>query len=105
MRTDEERLSAMHKRVEQLEERNRNRKTWGITAAVVALSLAIIVFAAIGVDVGVGNSQTLTIGESMSASIFASSAAIGYVVIGILAFILGIGVAILCYRLRRSEKT
>ena len=37
-------------------------------------------------------------------SVFHSSAALGYIVIGLLAFLLGVCVTILCFRLRQLER-
>ena len=43
-------------------------------------------------------------GFEMVASMFGGSAALGYIVIGLLAFVLGVCVTILCFRLRQLER-
>ena len=43
-------------------------------------------------------------GFEMAASMFGGSAALGYIVIGLLAFVLGVCVTILCFRLRQLER-
>ena len=105
MRTDEERLSAMHKRAEQIEHRNHSLKTWGITAVAVAASIALIVLVGLSMPGIVEKTQTLTLDQGMSASVFSSSSILGFVAIGIMAFALGITVTILCFRLKRSQKS
>jgi len=104
MRTDEERLSAMHERAQDLENKKNARITKGIAAVAIAASIVLIVLAAVNIQGTIGYSQGLAHEEGMSASIFASNSAIGFVVIGILAFLLGISVTILCYRLKRNGK-
>ena len=95
MRTDEERLKAMHKRAEQIARRNQVRKAWGITAAAIGMSMPGIV----------DGERSLVQDQGMSASVFSSSSILGYVVIAILAFALGVSVTILCVRLKRARKS
>ncbi len=104
MRTTEERLSAMHERAEQLEYKKNVRKTWAVTAGAIAASFAIIVSVAFAIPSVIDRAQGFTPDESMSASVFASGSMLGFVVIGILAFVLGISVTILCYRIKRYKK-
>ena len=40
----------------------------------------------------------------MNASIFSGTAALGYIVIGILAFVLGVGVTIFCFRFKKKQE-
>lgn len=105
MRTDEERLNAMHKRAEQIEHRNHSIKAWGITAAALVASIALIFFVGMSMPGIVEKTESFTQDQGMSASVFSSSSILGFVVIGIMAFALGIAVTILCFRLRRSQKS
>ena len=43
-------------------------------------------------------------GFETAASMYGGSGALGYIVIGILAFLLGVCVTILCFRLRRMDR-
>ena len=104
MRTNEERIAAMHKRAGELEKENRQRRVRIIQAVSVAACIAAVIALAFFMP---GLSQALVAGESqggMSASIFSESSALGYIVIGILAFLLGAAVTIFCFRLRRWQK-
>ena len=42
--------------------------------------------------------------QSMSGSIFAGSSMLGYLVIGIIAFILGVSVTVFCYQVKKLQK-
>ena len=105
MRTDEERLNAMHKRAEQIENRSRARRMWGISAAAIAASVALIVLVGMSMPGIVDGDRSLVQDQGMSASVFSSSSILGYVVIAILAFALGVTVTILCVRLKRARKS
>ena len=105
MRTDEERLKAMHKRAEQIARRNQVRKAWGITAAAIAASIALIVLVGMSMPGIVDGERSLVQDQGMSARVFSSSSILGYVVIAILAFALGVSVTILCVRLKRARKS
>lgn len=101
MRTDKEFLDAMHARAERIERETRDRRarwiglgaTLGGLAAVVLLALVMPSF----------GTASLSAEASARASLFAESSALGYVVIGVTAFLLGAAVAVLCYRLRKDR--
>ena len=104
MRTNEERIAAMHKRAAELEKEKRQRTAAIIQAVSVAACFAAVIMLAFLMP---GFSQTF-ISEnsqgSMSASIFSESRVLGYIVIGILAFLLGAAVTIFCFRLKSWQK-
>ena len=87
MLTDEERIKAMHDRVHDL---NRQRQKRKVAVAGILSKLN---------DVNVSGSDS----ASMNASIFTGTAALGYIVIGILAFILGVAVTIFCFRFKKKQ--
>ena len=104
MRTNEERIAAMHKRAAELEKENRQRRVRIIQAVSAAACFAAVIVPAFFMP---GFSQVLVSGSSqgsMSASIFSESSALGYIVIGILAFLLGAAVTIFCFLLKKWQK-
>ena len=104
MRANEERIAAMHKRAAELEKENRQRRVRIIQAVSAAACFAAVIVLAFFMP---GFSQAFVSGNSqgsMSASIFSESSALGYIVIGILAFLLGAAVTIFCFRLKKWQK-
>lgn len=105
MRSNEDRVSAVKRRVEQLEAHRRHRRRRVAALSSVAACLAIIVAAAFAM---LGITERLAAGNydgySTTASIFSGSTAAGYIMIGILAFALGVCVTILCFRLKAFQK-
>ena len=102
MRTNEERVAALHERVRQLEYRRQLNITRIVSAAAVAAGLALIVLLGFIIPGAVENVPAFYEEQGMTASILSSNSALGFIVIGILAFILGVLVTILCYRLKRQ---
>ncbi len=101
MRTDKEFLDAMHKRAGEIEREARGRRarltglgaTFGGLAAVVLFALLMPSF----------ETASLSAEASARASLFAQSGALGHVVIGVTAFLLGVAVTVLCYRLQKGR--
>ena len=103
MRTSEERVASLHQRMDELEEKQAQRK-FGIQSAVIA---AAGLAAAVLLAVLISTLPVVTPPEadnSAAASIFTDNGALGYVVVAILAFVLGALVTVLCFRIRRHEK-
>ena len=103
MRTNEERIAAMHRRAAELERKKRERvaNVLSFTAAAACLIMVIGLSFYIPRVTGKLDIPGMTgVTEGMNASLFASVGALGYVVTGILAFLLGIAVTVLCFRLR-----
>lgn len=105
MRSNEERVTAVKRRVAQIERQKRRRRNRIVALASVAACLAIIVGASFAMS---GISGKLVAGDytgyETTASIFSSSAATGYIVIGLLAFVLGVCVTLLCFKLKVFRK-
>ena len=100
MRTSEERVQELHERMGVMKTRKRQRKymlqcTAAGAACLVLMTLLGILFAGASVQNIPGNHS------GISASIFADHMVLGYIVIAILAFCLGVTFTIFCYRLRR----
>ena len=104
MRSNEERILQMHKRAEELKHKNDVLRMWGTSAALVAACIVVIVLAGMAVPSALNDPQSFGQDRSMSASIFATGSSLGFVVIGIFAFLLGVSITVLCYRLKRSRK-
>jgi len=103
MRTNDERVKAVERRTEELVRQRKERRVRVIGAlaaaacivAIVGLSFYLPGIMAASADGGVAST-------GMTASIFNQNGSLGYVLIGLLAFMLGISVTILCYRLHRD---
>ena len=103
MRTNEERIAAMHRRAAELERKKRERVAKVMSFSAVAACLVMITvlsFYIPRVMDTVDISGMARVAEGMNASIFATAGVLGYVVTGILAFLLGIAVTVLCFRLK-----
>ena len=103
MRTSEERVQELHRRMRAMEDaRNRHRYRL-VCAAACSASLAISIVMA----VVIANLPIQAPGEGMggaAASIFVNHAALGYVVVALLAFCLGTLVTIFCFRIKKHMK-
>ena len=103
MRTDEERRIAMHRRAAEIEREGMIRKVRTIQASVFAAGLAATVCLAAVMSAAAGPvTQSGTL-RSMNGSIFAGSGMLGYLVIGIIAFILGVSVTVFCYQVKKLK--
>ena len=102
MRSREERVRAVRCRVAQM---RRQRRLRAITVGAVAASVLLITVLAVQIPEKIramaGNEVECVQG---AASVFRNSGAAGYVVVGLLAFVLGVGVTVLCTRIREMEK-
>ena len=103
MRTNEERIAALHRRSAELEQEKRRHRARILQAAAVTVCFAAAVVLAVIIP-GVstvfftGNPQA-----GMSASILSKNSASGYIVIGILAFLLGAAVTVFCSQLKKWQ--
>ena len=103
MRTNEERIAALHARAGEIRIENRQRQVKVLQFAGTAVCLCIVIAMALWMPT-VGN-MALPVGTgAMSASIFSNSSHVGYVVIGLVAFLLGVLLTIFCFRLQKWQK-
>ena len=105
MRSHEERVAETKRRIaaRQRERRLRRDRITMVSAAAACLVLLIGVSLAmpgIAASIQTGNYS----GFETAASIFHSGAALGYIVIGLLAFLLGVCVTVLCFRIRQLSR-
>lgn len=101
MRTNEERITALHSRTSQLKRERKNHQFAAICAAggVVCLGL-LIGIAAMMPDISDYRFINET-SDAMNASVFAGSGSLVYIVIAILAFLLGITLTVFCFRIKK----
>ena len=91
MRSSEERIAAVKRRAAQLERRKTRLRSRMLAVASAAACLALI------------DAQNYAEFET-AATMLGSGGALGYLVMALLAFLLGVCVTILCFRLRRREE-
>lgn len=99
MRSREERVRAVCCRVAQM---RRQRRLRAITAGAVAASVLVTAVQMPERMRAVAGNEVEDV--QAAASVFRNGGAAGYVLIGLLAFVLGICVTVLCFRIRELEK-
>ena len=105
MRSHEERVAEAKRRIAAGEQENRRRRNTITMASAVAACLALLIGASLAMPGIAANIQTGDYsGFETAASIFHGGAALGYIVIGLLAFLLGVCVTVLCFRLRQMHR-
>ena len=105
MRSHEERVAETKRRIAKMEREKRRRRNTITMASAVAACLALLVGASLAMPGIAANLQTGDYsGFETAASIFHGGAALGYIVIGLLAFLLGVWVTVLCFRLRQMSR-
>ena len=105
MRSHEERVAETKRRIAKMEREKRRRRNTITMASAVAACLALLIGASLAMPgiatrIQAGNYS----GFETAASIFHGGAALGYIVIGLLAFLLGVCVTVLCFRLRQMSR-
>ena len=105
MRSHEERVAETKRRIAKMEREKRLRRNTITMASAVAACLVLLIGASfampgIAASIQAGNYA----GFETAASIFHGGAALGYIVIGLLAFLLGVCVTVLCFRLRQMSR-
>ena len=105
MRSHEERVAETKRRITKIEREKRLRRNTITMASAVAACLALLIGAALAMPGIAANIQTGDyVGFETAASMYGGGAALGYIVIGILAFLLGACVTVLCFRLRQMNR-
>ena len=105
MRSHEERVATVKRRVAQIERQKRQQRNRIAVLSSAAACLAVIVGVSLVMP---GISEKLSVGNyagyETTASIFSGSTAAGYILIGLLAFVLGVCVTVLCFKLKAFQK-
>ena len=105
MRSHEERVAETKRRIAARQREKRLRRNTITIASAVAACLALLIGASLAMPGIAASIQTGNYsGLETAASIFHSGAALGYIVIGLLAFLLGVCVTVLCFRLRQMNR-
>ena len=105
MRSHEERVAETKRRIAKMEREKRLRRNTFTMASAVAACLVLIVgvsFTMPGMVAGVRPGDFA--GYETAASMYGGGAALGYIVIGLLSFLLGVCVTVLCFRLRQMNR-
>ena len=105
MRSHEERVAETKRRIAKMEREKQRRRNTITMASAVAACLVLLIGASLAMPGIAARIQTGDYsGFETAASIFHGGAALGYIVIGRLAFLLGVCVAVLCFRLRQMNR-
>ena len=105
MRSLEERVVETKRRIAARQQEKRLRRNTITMASAVAACLALLIGASLSMPGIAARIQTGDYsGFETAASIFHGGAALGYIVIGLLAFLLGVCVTVLCFRLRQMNR-
>ena len=105
MRSHEERVAETKRRIAKIEREKRRRRNTVTMASAVAACLALLIGASLAMPGIAASIQTGDYsGFETAASIFHDGAALGYIVIGLLSFLLGVCATVLCFRLRQMSR-
>ena len=105
MRSHEERVAETKRRIAKIEREKRLRRNTITMASAVAACLALLIGASLAMPGVAASIQTGDYsGFETAASMYGGGAALGYIVIGLLAFLLGACVTVLCFRLRQMNR-
>ena len=105
MLKNEERIAEVKRRIAKKEQQQRMRRRRIVSAVCIAACFAVIVGVSFAMPGIVGQIKPGTSsGFETAATILGGSTALGYMVIGLLAFILGVCVTALCFRIRQLNK-
>ena len=101
MRTDAERTQLITQRTAQLRQQAQTRRQRWIDVGCMAACLAFVVYLGTMMPGWVGGPITVPVSPNGTASALNEAGADGYILVGLLSFLLGCCVTILLYRLRR----
>ena len=105
MRSHEERVAETKRRIAKMEREKRRRRNTITMASAVAACLVLLIGASLAMPGIAANIQTGDYaGFETAASMYGGGAALGYIVIGLLAFLLGVCVTVLCFRIRQLSR-
>ncbi len=104
MQSNEERVAAVKRRANELEIEAGKRHRRIVRLSAVAVCLLLIVGLSLSMPGILGRfSGNVNSYSDMAASAFQNSSTLGFIVIGVISFALGVCVTVLCFRMRRSE--
>ena len=101
MRSNEERVAEVKRRIAEKERQKKLRRSRIAAVSAVAACLVLIVVLSLFMPGIAGQLRPGGYSDyEMAASMFGENAALGYIIIELLAFLLGVCVTILCFRIR-----
>ena len=105
MRSHEERVAETKRRIAARQREKRRRRNTITMVSAVAACLALLIGASFAMPGIAAKIQTGDYsGFETAASMYGGGAALGYIAIGLLAFLLGACVTVLCFRLRQMNR-
>ncbi len=105
MRSHEERVAETKRRIAKIEREKRLRRNTITMVSAVAACLVLLIGASLAMPGIAASIQTGDYaGFETAASMYGGGAALGYIVIGLLSFLLGVCVTVLCFRLRQMNR-
>ena len=104
MRSHEERVAEAKRRIAQIEQKKRRRRNTVTMVSAVAACLVLLVGTSFVMPGIAANIQTGNYSGFETPASMYSGAALGYIVIGLLAFLLGVCVTVLCFQLRQMNR-
>jgi len=105
MRSTSERVAAVERRTRDLKLEKNKKQTILIGGISSLLCIAVILLAALAIPTGMAQSDvSSTENTGAAAGVFTAAGTAGYFAIGLLAFVLGCSVTILCFRLYRRGR-
>lgn len=105
MRSHEERIAEVRRRIAEKELQKRRKRRRIAAVSCIAACLAVIIGASFAMP-GFSGQMTpgISSGYETAATILGGGAAPGYIIIGLLSFLLGVCVTILCFRVHLLDK-
>ncbi len=105
MRSHEERVAETKRRIAKIEREKRLRRDKITMVSAAAACLVLLIGASLAMPGIAARAQAGDYaGFETAASMYGGGAALGYIVIGLLAFLLGVCVTVLCFRLRQMSR-
>ena len=104
MRNHEERVAETKRRIAKIEREKRLRRNKITMASVVAACLVLLIGASLAMPGIAASIQTGDYSGFETAASMYGGGALGYIVIGLLAFLLGVCVTVLCFRLQQMNR-
>ena len=105
MRSHEERVAETKRRIAKMEREKQRRRNTITMASAVAACLALLAGVSIAMPGMTAQLQPDSCtGFETAASMYGGGDALGYIIVGLLAFLLGVCMTILCFRLRQMER-
>ena len=105
MRSHEERVVETKRRIAAMERKKRRRRNTITMASAVAACLALLIGASFAMP---GIAAQIETGDysgfETAASMYGGGAVLGYIVVGLLAFLLGVCVTVLCFRIQQLSR-